>query len=100
VTRAHAFSCAGTKVLLVTNRFRALGVGANCNDRLKRRAADPKLARSEALRQAMTELVDGRVVWALMERSPPVVHPSFWEPYPIIGDSGDRRTDRDNFTQS
>jgi CHAT domain-containing protein len=60
-------------------------------DLFKRQADDPKLARGEALRQAMMALADGpgytdgngKIEFAY-------AHPLFWAPYSIIGDGGAR----------
>jgi CHAT domain-containing protein len=56
-------------------------------DLFRRQAADPRLARAEALRQAMLAMIDepgptdssGRTIAAY-------AHPLFWAPYSIIGD--------------
>ena len=58
-------------------------------DLFRRQAANPKLSRGKALRQAMTALLDergftddsGKTVFAY-------AHPLFWAPYTIIGDGG------------
>jgi CHAT domain-containing protein len=56
----HAFFYAGTKALLVTNwSVHSESARELVSDLFKRQAADPKLARSEALREAMMALVDG-----------------------------------------
>jgi CHAT domain-containing protein len=62
-------------------------------DVFRRQAADAGLSRAEALRQAMTALMDGpgnveqhiggRVLHTY-------AHPLFWAPYTIIGDGGAR----------
>jgi CHAT domain-containing protein len=59
------------------------------SDLFKRQAADPKLARSEALRQVMMTLVDGRGYVGSDGKTPfAYAHPLFWAPYSIIGDGG------------
>ena len=58
-------------------------------DLFRRQAADPKLTRGEALRQAMMGLVDGPGYQD--EQGRPLftyAHPLFWAPYTIIGDGG------------
>lgn len=86
----HAFFYAGTKALLVTNwSVHSESARELVSDLFKRQAADPNLARSEALRQAMMALVDepgyvgsdGKTAFAY-------AHPLFWAPYSIIGDGG------------
>jgi CHAT domain-containing protein/tetratricopeptide (TPR) repeat protein len=86
----RAFFYAGTRAILVTNwsvhsqSARELTTGM-----FARQAADPKLTRAEALRQAMVALIDGdgfkddagKTVFSY-------AHPLFWAPYTIIGDGG------------
>ena len=61
---------------LVTGIFRAL-------------ASNPKLARAEALRQAMLALIDGPgFVAADGKTEYTYAHPIFWAPYAIVGDGG------------
>ncbi len=53
----------------------------------KRQAADPKLARAEALRQAMLHVLDnesgrneaGKITFHY-------AHPMFWAPFSLVGD--------------
>jgi CHAT domain-containing protein len=60
-------------------------------DLFARQAADPKLSRGGALRQAMMALVDGPgYVGADGKTEFAYAHPLFWAPYSIIGDSGAR----------
>ena len=57
----------------------------------KRQAADPKLTRGEALRQAMMALADGPgYLGADGKTEFAYAHPLFWAPYSIIGDGGGR----------
>jgi CHAT domain-containing protein len=59
------------------------------SDLFRRQAADPKIARAEALREAMVSMIDskgykdddGKMLFAY-------AHPLFWAPYTIIGDGG------------
>ena len=86
----RAFFYAGTRALLVTNwSVHSQSARALVTDLFARQAKDPKLARGEALRQAMLALMDGpgftdasgKTVFAY-------AHPMFWAPYTIIGDGG------------
>jgi CHAT domain-containing protein len=52
------------------------------SDLLRRQAADPKLTRAEALRQAMMALLDGRGF------TDDGGNTLFWAPYLIIEDGG------------
>jgi CHAT domain-containing protein len=86
----HAFFYAGTKALLVTNwSVHSESARQLVSNLFERQAADPKLARSEALRQAMMALVDGP---GYVDSDGKTVftyaHPLFWAPYSIIGDGG------------
>lgn len=55
----------------------------------RHQTADSKLTRSEALREAMTALIDGR---GFSDKNGKMIfayaHPLFWAPYTIIGDGG------------
>jgi CHAT domain-containing protein len=86
----HAFFYAGTKALLVTNwSVHSESARELVSDLFKLQAADPKLARSEALRQAMMALVDGAgYVGSDGKTAFAYAHPLFWAPYSIIGDGG------------
>lgn len=86
----RAFFYAGTRALLVTNwSVHSASARELVTDLFRRQAADPKLSRGEALRQAMMALADGpgftdeggKTVFAY-------AHPLFWAPYTIIGDGG------------
>jgi hypothetical protein len=58
-------------------------------------AADPKLMRVEALRQAMIELMDGPgFVRTDGKTDYTYAHPSYWAPYSIVGDGAAARSDR------
>ena len=58
-------------------------------DIFRRQAADPKLTRAAALRQAMLHLIDnegardasGQIVFSY-------AHPMFWAPFSLVGDGG------------
>ena len=86
----HAFFYAGTKALLVTNwSVHSESARELVSDLFKRQATDPKLARSEALRQAMMALVDGPGYMGSDGKTAfAYAHPLFWAPYSIIGDGG------------
>jgi CHAT domain-containing protein len=86
----RAFFYAGTRALLVTNwSVHSQSARDLTTDLFRRQAADAKLSRGEALRQAMMALADGpgfkdergKTVFAY-------AHPLFWGPYSIIGDGG------------
>jgi CHAT domain-containing protein len=86
----RAFFYAGTRALLVTNwSVHSVSARELVTDLFSRQSANPKLARGEALRQAMMALVEdggfkdggGKVVFSY-------AHPLFWAPYTIIGDGG------------
>jgi len=88
----RAFFYAGTRALLVTNwSVHSQSARELVTDLFKRQAEDPKLGRSEALRQAMMDLIDGsgyKNAEGKTEFS--YAHPLFWAPYSIIGDGGVR----------
>jgi CHAT domain-containing protein len=86
----RAFFYAGARAILVTNwSVHSQSARELVTDLFRRQAADPKLTRGEALRQAMMALLDGKgftddkgeTVFAYS-------HPLFWAPYTIIGDGG------------
>jgi CHAT domain-containing protein len=88
----RAFFYAGTRALLVTNwSVHSQSARQLVTDLFKRQANDPKLARSEALRQAMMALADGAgYLNAEGKTEFTYAHPLFWAPYTIIGDGGVR----------
>jgi CHAT domain-containing protein len=88
----RAFFYAGTRALLVTNwSVHSLSARQLVTDLFKRQADDPKLSRSEALRQAMMALVDGPGYLDSEGKTQfAYAHPLFWAPYTIIGDGGVR----------
>jgi CHAT domain-containing protein len=86
----RAFFYAGTRAILVTNwSVHSQSARDLVTDLFRRQAADPKLARAEALREAMTGLMDGpgftdgkgKTIFTY-------AHPLFWAPYSLIGDGG------------
>jgi CHAT domain-containing protein len=85
-----AFFYAGTRALLVTNwSVHSASARDLTTDLFRRQRADPALTRGEALRQAMTALLDGP--GAVDESGHTVysyAHPLFWAPYSVIGDGG------------
>jgi CHAT domain-containing protein len=85
----RAFFYAGSRALLVTNWSVHSQSARQLTTELFRRQADGKLARGEALRQAMIALMDGP---GLTDEQGNTVfsyaHPLFWAPYTIIGDGG------------
>jgi CHAT domain-containing protein/tetratricopeptide (TPR) repeat protein len=86
----RAFFYAGTRALLVTNwSVHSQSARELVTDLFKRQADDPKLSRSEALRQAMMALVDGPGYLNGEGKTEfAYAHPLFWAPYTIIGDGG------------
>jgi CHAT domain-containing protein/tetratricopeptide (TPR) repeat protein len=88
----RAFFYAGTRALLVTNwSVHSQSARQLVTDLFKRQADDPKLSRSEALRQAMMALVDGPGYLDNDGKTEfAYAHPLFWAPYTIIGDGGVR----------
>ena len=88
----RAFFYAGTRALLVTNwSVHSQSAKDLVTDLFKRQADDRKLARGEALRQAMMAMVDGRGYTDASGKTEfAYAHPLFWAPYTIIGDGGKR----------
>jgi CHAT domain-containing protein len=88
----RAFFYAGTRALLVTNwSVHSQSARQLVTDLFKRQASDPKLGRSEALRQAMMALMDGPGYLNTEGKTEfAYAHPLFWAPYTIIGDGGVR----------
>lgn len=88
----RAFFYAGTRALLVTNwSVHSQSAKDLITDLFKRQADDPGLTRGEALRQAMTALMDGKgFLDASGKTEFTYAHPLFWAPYTIIGDGGRR----------
>ena len=86
----RAFFYAGTRALLVTNwSVHSQSARELTTDLFRRQAADSKLTRGEALRQAMMGLVDGPGYLDEQGRTLfTYAHPLFWAPYTIIGDGG------------
>ncbi|MFO0987826.1 MAG: CHAT domain-containing tetratricopeptide repeat protein [Alphaproteobacteria bacterium] len=88
----RAFFYAGTRAILVTNwSVHSASARELVTDLFRRQAADASITRAEALRQAMTDLLDrggyadgsGKLMFTY-------AHPLFWAPYAIIGDGGAR----------
>jgi CHAT domain-containing protein len=85
----RAFFNAGARSLLITNwSVESASARELVTDLFKRQAAEPSLARSEALRRAMMALLDsgyysynGKTIFTY-------AHPVFWAPYSIIGEGG------------
>jgi CHAT domain-containing protein/tetratricopeptide (TPR) repeat protein len=86
----RAFFYAGTRAILVTNwSVHSQSARELVTDIFRRQAADPKMARAEALRLAMLSVMDGSGY--VDEKGKPLftyAHPLFWAPYSIIGDGG------------
>ena len=86
----RAFFYAGTRAILVTNwPVHSASARTLVTDLFRRQAADAKLSRGEALRQAMTALIDGPGYQDEQGNTLfSYAHPLFWAPYTIIGDGG------------
>ena len=86
----RAFFYAGTRAILVTNwSVHSQSARELVTDLFRRQAADPKLSRGEALRQAMMALLDGKGFTDDKGKTMfAYAHPLFWAPYTIIGDGG------------
>jgi CHAT domain-containing protein len=86
----RAFFYAGSRALLVTNwPVETTSARALTTDIFSRQAADPSLARAEALRRAMVGLMDGPG-YRNQEGTElfTYAHPIFWGPFSIVGDGG------------
>ncbi|MGY3506692.1 CHAT domain-containing protein [Bradyrhizobium sp. USDA 4471] len=88
----RAFFYAGTRALLVTNwSVHSQSARELVADLFKRQSDDKKLARGEALRQAMIAMIDGPGYTDSAGRTEfAYAHPLFWAPYSVIGDGGRR----------
>jgi CHAT domain-containing protein/tetratricopeptide (TPR) repeat protein len=85
----RAFFYAGTRALLVTNwAVHSASARELVTDLFHRQAADAKLPRAEALRQAMEALMDGPGYAESGKTLFAYAHPMFWAPYTVIGDGG------------
>ena len=89
----RAFFYAGTRAILVTNwSVHSASARELVSDLFRRQAADVKITRGEALRQAMIAMLDGPgFVDAAGKTAFAYAHPLFWAPYTIIGDGGGAR---------
>jgi len=85
----RAFFYAGTRALLVsnwpveTNSARALTTAI-----FRIQAEEPMLARADAVRRAMLELIDGPGFVEGDRRLFSYAHPIFWAPFVLVGDGG------------
>ena len=85
----RAFFYAGTRTLLVTNwAVHSESARELVTDIFRRQAADAKLSRADALRQAMLALMDGPGYVDGGKTLFTYAHPVFWAPYTIVGDGG------------
>jgi CHAT domain-containing protein/tetratricopeptide (TPR) repeat protein len=84
----RAFFYAGTRALLITNwSVHSASARELISDIFRRQAADPRLLRAEALRQAMMAMMDGEgFVDDAGKTLFAYAHPLFWAPYSIMGD--------------
>jgi CHAT domain-containing protein len=85
----RAFFYAGTRAILVTNwSVHSASARALVSDLFRRQARAAKISRGEALREAMTALIDGPGYQDEQGNTLfTYAHPLFWAPYTIIGDS-------------
>jgi CHAT domain-containing protein/predicted negative regulator of RcsB-dependent stress response len=86
----RAFFYAGTRALLITNwSVHSQSARELVSDMFRRQAADARLTRAEALRQAMMALLDGKGFSDDRGKTSFTYgHPLFWAPYTIVGDGG------------
>lgn len=85
----RAFFYAGSRALLVTNwPVETTSARALTTELFRRQAADAKLTRAEALRQAMTQLIDGPGFVQGGKSVYAYAHPLFWAPFALVGDGG------------
>ena len=83
----RAFFYAGARALLVSNwPIETVSAKLLTTDLFRRQAADPKLARAEALRQAMLQLIDRGVANIAGKPFYSYAHPMFWAPFSLVGD--------------
>jgi CHAT domain-containing protein len=85
---ARAFFYSGSRAVLVTNwSVHSDSARELVSDLFRRQSANPTLSRAEALRQAMTMMIDSG---GYRDRSGTMLfayaHPLFWAPFTIIGD--------------
>lgn len=85
----RAFFYAGTRALLLTNwSVHSASARDLVTDLFRRQAADARLGRAEALRQAMVALLDGPGYQEDGRTLFSYAHPIFWAPYGLMGDGG------------
>jgi len=89
-----AFFYAGSRALLVSNwPVETTAARVLTTDLFRRQAANPDLARAEALRQAELALIDGPGFVDPGTGKPAFsyAHPLFWAPFSLVGDGGGRK---------
>lgn len=85
----RAFFYAGSRALLVTNwPVETTSARALTTELFRRQAADARLTRAQALRQAMLQLIDGPGYVQGGKSIYAYAHPLFWAPYALVGDGG------------
>lgn len=87
----RAFFYAGTRALLVSNwPVETVSARTLTTDLFRRQADNPKLGRSEALREAELALIDGPGYVDPATKQPvfSYAHPIFWAPFAVVGDGG------------
>lgn len=87
----RAFFYAGTRAMLLSNwPVETTSARLLTTDLFRRQAAEPGLGRAEALKQAMTALIDspGFIDPGTGKAAFSYAHPIFWAPFSLVGDGG------------
>jgi len=87
----RAFFYAGTRALLVSNwPVETISARTLTTDLFRRQADNPRLGRSQALREAEVALIDGPGAVDPGSKQPlfSYAHPIFWAPFAVVGDGG------------
>ena len=87
----RAFFYAGTRALLVSNwPVETISARTLTTDLFRRQADNPRLGRSQALREAEVALIDGPGAVDPGSKQPlfSYAHPIFWAPFAGVGDGG------------
>ena len=85
----RAFFYAGTRALLVSNwPVETTSARELTTDLFRRQVAEPTLGRSQAMRQAMTAMIDGGGYVDQGKTIFSYAHPIFWAPFSVVGDGG------------
>ncbi|MBF0356644.1 MAG: CHAT domain-containing protein [Alphaproteobacteria bacterium] len=85
----RAFFYAGTRALLVSHwPVETESAKAITTELFRRQSQNPALSRGEALRQAMTSVMDGPGLVSNGKTIATYAHPVFWAPFTLVGDGG------------